>query len=295
MVARPGGSPAPHNSRRSHFRELLFGGFHVQSRCPARHLDLRLAKECGENVSRHLCRRPPCRQRGALPGVSGRRPEAAQPHDRRRRRPPAGPGSHHRGSDHRHPRAHPVPRRWSSCGDEPDIAAPRLRRQSGRDRRQFSQRRRIRRRCARLEFPLLIFVPFLPLDAESTTQAAFTVQRMRAATPSATMVIVENRYGGAVERIVKGSHAAQSYEQLVDAAKNSPRIVMPAIAREYWAPWEGAGIRFLKALAMDAEEASVQLGRSVGEIKIARSAIARFWRVMHRQVNEIIDLPMGGE
>lgn len=144
------------------------------------------------------------------------------------------------------------------------------------------------------DLPIIIFVPFLPLDAESTTQAAFTVERMRAATPSASIVIVENRYGGSVERIVKGSHAAQSYQQLVETAKDSPRIVMPAIAREYWAPWEGAGIRFLKALAMDAEDASAQLGRSVGEIKIARSAIARFWRAMHRQINEIVELPEGG-
>ena len=66
------------------------------------------------------------------------------------------------------------------------------------------------------EIPTLAFVPFLPLDPESTGQAAFTVRRLRAAAPSMRIVMVENRHGGRVDRIVPGSIAERSYSGAAD-------------------------------------------------------------------------------
>lgn len=142
--------------------------------------------------------------------------------------------------------------------------------------------------------PVLAFVPYFALDPESTAQSAFTVRRLREAVPNLRVVLVENRFGGAAERIVPGSIAETSHQDLLRAAAGVERIVMPAIAREYWAPFEGAGIRFIKALAMDPAEGAQQLGRSVGEVKVMKSNVARFWRAMHTQLAQIIALPEGG-
>lgn len=143
--------------------------------------------------------------------------------------------------------------------------------------------------------PVLAFVPFFPLDPESTTQSAFTVRRLLAAMPRMRVILVENRYGGSVDRIVAGSYAEVGYRDLLAAAKGVERLVMPAIPREYWAPFEGAGLRFLKALGLDPAEAGRLLGRSRGEIKVMQSNIARFWRAMHAQLSQIIVLPRGGQ
>lgn len=144
------------------------------------------------------------------------------------------------------------------------------------------------------DMPLLVFVPFLPLDPESTAQSAFTVRRMLDAVPNARIVLVENRHGGSVERIVAGSIAEKNYDDLLKAAKGADCIIMPAIPQAYWAPFEGAGMRFLKVLALDPVEGSKQFNRSVGEIKIMKAAVLRFWRAMHQQLAGIIHLPLGG-
>jgi hypothetical protein len=148
--------------------------------------------------------------------------------------------------------------------------------------------------AAQWKLPIVTFVPFLPLDSESSRSAAFTVERMTEVVPGARIVLVENRFGGDPTRIVAGSPADEEHQKLLRATKGMTRIVMPEIPREYWAPWEGAGIRFLKALAMDPTEASQVLHRSVAEVKISKSALARFWRTMHQQLSEIVELPEGG-
>lgn len=144
------------------------------------------------------------------------------------------------------------------------------------------------------KLPVIAFVPFFPLDPESTAQSAFTARRLRDAVPNIRIVLVENRFGGSVERIVTGSIAATNYQGLLTETAGVERIVMPAIAREYWAPFEGAGMRFIKALALDPVDGARQLGRSVGEVKVMKSNVARFWRSMHSQVARIIALPQGG-
>lgn len=142
--------------------------------------------------------------------------------------------------------------------------------------------------------PILVFVPFYSLDPESTAQAIFTLRRMIDALPSARFILIENHFGGSPERLVDGSLAQTNYDALLKLAKLMDRIVMPSIPREYWAPFEGAGVRFIKVLSMSPDEGSKLLGRSVAEFKIMRREIAIFWRTMHAQMAQIIDLPVGG-
>lgn len=142
--------------------------------------------------------------------------------------------------------------------------------------------------------PVLVFVPFLVLDPESTSQSAFTLRRLIDALPSARVVLVENHFGGSPERLVPGSLARGNYDALLKLGKGLDRIIMPAMAREYWSPFEGAGIRFIKAMSMSPDEGSALLGRSSAEVKIMRREVALFWRAMHAQLSQIISLPYGG-
>lgn len=142
--------------------------------------------------------------------------------------------------------------------------------------------------------PFLVFVPFYP-EPESMTQSAFTIKRIRQAVKSARIVVVENRHGGSVEAIAPDSHAGDAYRELLLIAQGCDRIVMPTIANRYWAPFENAGIRFVKALALDPEEGSVLLKRDVGEIKVMKSQVSKYWRSMHEQLSKIINLPKGAQ
>ena len=72
-------------------------------------------------------------------------------------------------------------------------------------------------------------------------------------------------------------------------------LVMPAIAKEYWAPYEGAGLRFIRAIALAPEAASRTLKREVGEVKVMRAQITKYFRAMHAQLSQIINLPKGGQ
>lgn len=139
------------------------------------------------------------------------------------------------------------------------------------------------------------FVPFYPLDPESTAQAAFAVRRMMEAVPNCRIVLVENRHGGSCERIVPGSIAERSHADLLAAAKGADKIVMPAIPREYWSVFEGAGMRFIKALALNPVEGAQRFDRSIAEIKVMKSSVAKFWRAMHEQLAQIVDLSKGGK
>ncbi|MEY9706436.1 hypothetical protein [Bradyrhizobium diazoefficiens] len=144
------------------------------------------------------------------------------------------------------------------------------------------------------KLPVIVLCPFYP-EAECLRQTAYSVSRIGNAVQSARIVLVENRFGGSVERITPGSITHQAYRELLSVAKEAVRIVMPAIAKEYWAPYEGAGLRLIKAIAMDPESASRALKKEIGEVKVMRAQIARYIRTMHAQLSQIIDLPRGGQ
>ena len=144
------------------------------------------------------------------------------------------------------------------------------------------------------KLPAIVLCPFYA-EAECLRQSAYSVSRISDAVPSARIILVENRFGGSVERITPGSTTDTAYRELLAAATGSDRIVMPAIAKEYWAPYEGAGMRFIKAIATAPDAASRLLKRDVGEVKIMRAQVTRYFRAMHAQLSPIIALPKGGQ
>lgn len=144
------------------------------------------------------------------------------------------------------------------------------------------------------KLPVVVLCPFYA-EAECLRQSAYSVARISSAVPSARIVLVENRFGGSVERITPGSITYQAYRELLSVAKDADRIVMPGIAKEYWAPYEGAGLRFIKAIATDPETASRLLKKEVGEVKVMRAQITRYFRAMHAQLSPILSLPKGGQ
>jgi hypothetical protein len=144
------------------------------------------------------------------------------------------------------------------------------------------------------KLPCVVLCPFYA-EAECLRQSAYSVSRLAGAVPSARIVLVENRFGGSVERITPGSITHRAYRELLSVATDADRIVMPAIAKEYWAPYEGAALRFIKAIAMDPETASRTLKKEVGEVKVMRAQVTKYFRAMHAQLSQIFSLPKGGQ
>lgn len=134
------------------------------------------------------------------------------------------------------------------------------------------------------KLPMVIFVP-VQADPESIAAAAMTWNRMQAVLPSAKMVLVENLHDrGRIERLKPQSPARRLFEkELAPLVTGAPRIIMPAIVTDFWQPFEESGTRFLKVMAMEAEEGGAVFSMSTGEFKIARGNITRFFQQMQGQ------------
>ena len=146
------------------------------------------------------------------------------------------------------------------------------------------------------KLPALVLV-LVQAETDAIASAAETIRRFREAMPSARIVLVENLLDrGPLDALRNYGPARQQYEkQLKPLLAGVERIVMPAILADFWEPFENAGLRFLKALAMEPQEAAKRLSMEVGDVKIARRAIAVFFRDMHRSLSRLIELPKGGE
>jgi hypothetical protein len=73
------------------------------------------------------------------------------------------------------------------------------------------------------------------------------------------------------------------------------RIQMPRMNSDYWGPYENAGLRYLRALALDPEEGSKLLNKEIGDVKMARRAVTVFFKAMHGALSQVIKLPKGGK
>jgi hypothetical protein len=145
------------------------------------------------------------------------------------------------------------------------------------------------------KLPAFAFV-LVQAETDAIISAAETIRRFREALPSATIVLVENLLDrGALQNLRNSGPARTAYEkELKPLLTGVERFVMPAIIADFWEPYENAGLRFLKALAMEPQEAAKRLGMEVGDVKIARRAVAIYFRDMHRSLSRLIALPMGG-
>jgi hypothetical protein len=145
------------------------------------------------------------------------------------------------------------------------------------------------------KLPMLVCV-LVQAEPDAIGSAAETIRRFRAAVPSAHLVLVENLLERkSLDQLSPGGAAGQQYaKDLKPLLDGVTRMVMPGIISDFWEPYENAGLRFLRALVMDPTEGSKVLKMEVGDVKIARRAIAVFFRSMHGALSQLIELPKGG-
>lgn len=132
-------------------------------------------------------------------------------------------------------------------------------------------------------------VPFLPRDPELSNQAAFTIRQLRAAVPHSRLLLIENRHGGSVERVVpgfarrerlQGSSRSRQRRRTHRNARDSARI-LGSLRRRRLAILEGAGPRPGRGV----ETASSRAGRGQADQEQRREVLARHARptVAHRR------------
>ncbi|KTQ88024.1 hypothetical protein NS226_17400 [Aureimonas ureilytica] len=141
------------------------------------------------------------------------------------------------------------------------------------------------------KLPMLAFVP-LQADPESIGAAAVAWRRLRDVVPDAHLVLVENLHDrGRIDRLRPQSPARKLFEkELVPLVADAPRLVMPMLVTDFWQPFEESGTRFLKVMALDAEEGAKRFSMSVGDFKIARGNVTRFFRHMQAEMAKVIAL-----
>jgi len=143
--------------------------------------------------------------------------------------------------------------------------------------------------------PMVVFV-LAQAETDAIASAAETIRRFRTAVPSAHLVLVENLLDrGPLEGLTVKGPAKQRFEkELKPLLADVTRITMPAILPDFWEVYENAGMRFLKALALDPKEGAKRLDMAVGDLKMARRAVAIYFRAMHAALSQLIVLPKGG-
>lgn len=145
-----------------------------------------------------------------------------------------------------------------------------------------------------LGIPMVMFVPF-QADPEAIEGAAVTWRALREAVPSAHLVLVENAFDrGRLDALKPTSPARRRYEaELKPLVGDAPHLVMPAMVTEFWQPFEESGTRFIKVMAMEAREGAARFGMEVGDFKIARGNVTRFFLTVQSELAKVIALPEG--
>lgn len=140
--------------------------------------------------------------------------------------------------------------------------------------------------------PMVMFVPF-QADPEAIEGAALTWRALREAVPSAHLVLVENAFDrGRLGALKPTSPARRRYEaELKPLVGDAPHLGMPAMVTEFWQPFEETGTRFIKVMAMEAREGAERFGMEVGDFKIARGNITKFFLAVQRELAKVIALP----
>jgi CobQ/CobB/MinD/ParA nucleotide binding domain len=144
------------------------------------------------------------------------------------------------------------------------------------------------------KLPLLVFV-LVKAETDAIRSAAETIRRFRTAVPSAHLLLVENLFEirHSLDQLPPNCIAAREYDELKPLLPGVARIQMPKLNSDYWGPYENAGLRYLKALALNPEEGSKLLKEEIGDYKLARRAVTMFFSSMHRALSQVIKLPKG--
>jgi len=143
--------------------------------------------------------------------------------------------------------------------------------------------------------PMVVFV-LVQAETDAIASAAETIRRFRVAVPSVHLVLVENLLDrGPLEGLkVKGPARHRFEKDLKPLLTDVTRVTMPAILPDFWEVYENAGLRFLKALALDPKEGAKRLDMAVGDLKMARRAVATYFGAMQAALSQLIVLPKGG-
>jgi hypothetical protein len=122
----------------------------------------------------------------------------------------------------------------------------------------------------------VLFVPFVA-EAQSVTEAAWSVRIMRHAIPEAMIVLVENRRDGAIADLHPASAAAEAYQQhIASLSQSALAMVMPKIPGGSWRHFEAARCSFLDVVDMPVSEVMALTGLPRAEAKIARGDVAQW-------------------
>jgi hypothetical protein len=145
------------------------------------------------------------------------------------------------------------------------------------------------------KLPMMVFV-LVQAEPDAIGSAAETIRRFRAAVPSAHLILVENLLERkSLDQLSASNIAGQQYaKELKPLLDGVTRMLMPGILSEFWEPYENAGLRFLKAMALDPAEGSKLLKKEIGDVKLARRAVTIFFKSMHGALSQVIELPKGG-
>jgi hypothetical protein len=143
--------------------------------------------------------------------------------------------------------------------------------------------------------PMVVFV-LVQAEPDAIRSAAETIERFKAAVPSAHIVLVENLLERKPLDLLRPNTAAGLLyvKELKPLLTGMTRIVMPGILTDFWEPYENCGMRFLKVLSTNPEEVAKRLNKSVGDVKLSRRAVALYFRAMHQALSQVIVLPKGG-
>lgn len=133
----------------------------------------------------------------------------------------------------------------------------------------------------------VVFVPALA-ETDALRQAVDTIRLFEATLPGATIAFVENqRDGRFCDLKPRSEPAILIRNELRPLLGERPWLTMPLIEAEAWAAYEAHNLRFIKAMAMAPADAAALLGEEISEVKIMRSAVTQFVRVMRAELARV--------
>lgn len=142
-------------------------------------------------------------------------------------------------------------------------------------------------------YRVFVLAPYLA-EAEAIRQAAWTVERVQAVLPAATVVLVENQRDGRIAGLHPAAAAAQAYaDHILPLRQTTIAMVMPSVPGGSWRHFEAACCRPTDVVAMSPQRIMELTGLPRAEAKIARGDIAQWLTSMFSELDQIISREPG--